>query len=1014
MASEGTGADARLTRLGFTDPRAARALLGPDGLRLWGSDGAVDAGAAAILAALAHVANPDLALGALGRLVTVVPKPAVLLAALRSSAGLRERLLGVLGTSTVLGDHLVRHPRSWPTLADNRIAASRPSALGLREQLLAAVGADVTAPLPWGSGAGSRASGAGDDVLDELRTAYRSALLRLAARDVAGGIAIDDVAAELADLAAATLEAALAVAVAAIEPDVEPCRIAVIGMGKCGGRELNYVSDVDVVFVAEALPGGDEARALRTATRLAEGLIKACSATTREGSIWPVDAGLRPEGRSGPLVRTLASHAAYYERWAKNWEFQALLKARPVAGDLALGQDYLRVIAPMVWSQAPRPDLVADVQAMKKRVEGSVAPKESGRQLKLAPGGLRDVEFSVQLLQLVHGRADETLRVRSTLEGLERLAKGGYVAIEDAERLADAYRFLRGVEHRLQLQRLRRTHTLPTEPAALRWVARSMGFRDGARGTATEGLLAERARHAVEVRRLHEKLFYRPLLTAVARLPADAIRLAPEAARERLDALGFADSAGALRHLEAMTGGLSRRASVLRTMLPVMLPWFAAAHDPDSGLLAFRTVSEQLGSSPWFIALLRDSEVVAERLASLLSSSKFVADLLGRAPEAVAIVARDAELAPRTAAALHEEFGSVVARHHDAEAAAAAVRGLRRHELLRVACADLLGMVDVDGVGPALSDVSDATLAATLDVAQRHVTAVRGAPLDVRLVVVGMGRLGGREQGYGSDADVLFVHEPMDGADEAAAAATAKNIAEELRRLLSVPSPDPPLLVDAGLRPEGRQGALTLSLSGYARYYAGRAAVWEAQALLRARVVAGDADLGNRFCELIEPVRWPESFSDESVTEIRRIKARVETERLSRGVDRHRHTKLGPGAIADVEWTVQLLQLRYAHSTPTLRTASTLDALAAAAAAGLIPPDDADLLCTAWQAATAARNGLTLVRGRAHDVLPDDARTLAGVARAVGYPAGSRADFLDGYRRATRRARAVVERVFYA
>ncbi|HVE63787.1 MAG TPA: bifunctional [glutamine synthetase] adenylyltransferase/[glutamine synthetase]-adenylyl-L-tyrosine phosphorylase [Mycobacteriales bacterium] len=1013
MASEDSAGDARLTRLGFTDPQAARAVLGPDGLQLWSTDGAVDAGASEILTALAQVADPDLALGALGRLVDVVPKPAVLLAALRSSAGLRARLLGVLGTSTVLGDHLVRHPRSWPTLADDRITLSRPSALGLREQLLTAVGADVSEPLPWGDGA-PRAAGAGDDVLDALRTAYRSALLRLAARDVAGGVAVDDVAAELADLAAATLDAALAIAAAALEPDVEPCRIAVIGMGKCGGRELNYVSDVDVVFVAEALPGGNEAAALRTATRLAEGLIRACSTATREGTIWPVDAGLRPEGRSGPLVRTLASHAAYYQRWAKNWEFQALLKARPVAGDLALGHAYLQVIAPMVWSQAPRPDLVADVQAMKKRVEGSVAPRESERQLKLAPGGLRDVEFSVQLLQLVHGRADERLRVRSTLEGLERLAEGGYVAGEDADRLADAYRFLRGVEHRLQLQRLRRTHTLPTEAAALRWLARSMGFRDSADRTATEGLLAERAGHAVEVRRLHEKLFYRPLLTAVSRLPADAIRLAPEAASERLEALGFADPAGALRHLEAMTGGLSRRALVLRTMLPVMLPWFAAAHDPDSGLLAFRTVSDSLGRSPWFLALLRDSEVVAERLASLLSASKFVADLLGRAPEAVALVARDAELVPRPAAALHEEFGAVVARHDDAETAAAAVRGLRRHELLRIACADLLGLLDVDQVGAALSDVSDATLTATLAVAQRHVARNRDGALDVRLVVVGMGRLGGREQGYGSDADVLFVHEPLVGADEAAAAATAKQVAEELRRLLAVPAPDPPLVVDADLRPEGRQGALTLSLSGYARYYARRAAVWEAQALLRARVIAGDADLARRFCDLIAPVRWPEAFGDEGVTEVRRIKARVETERLPRGVDRHRHIKLGPGAVADVEWTVQLLQLRHAYAVPSLQTASTLEAVQAAAAAGLLTDDDAAVLCEGWRAATAARNALTLVRGRQHDVLPDDARTLAGVARAVGYPAGSRVDFLDGYRRATRRARVVVERVFYA
>ena len=1010
MPSPAPAADVRLTRLGYADARAAAAVLGPRGLQLW-DDGPVDPDAAAVVAALGHVADPDLAVAALGRLAAAVPDPTTLVDALKGSDGLRARLLGVLGMSSVLGDHLVRHPQEWTALADERIGASRPSAYGLRESLLAAVGVDLTET--DAVGAAVRARGADDAVLDALRVAYRSALVRLAARDIAEGLAVEDVAGELADLAAATLEAALAVARAGIEPEVETCRLAVVGMGKCGGRELNYVSDVDVVFVAEPVPGGDEAAAVRPATRLAEGIIRVCSTSTREGTIWPVDAGLRPEGRSGPLVRTLASHAAYYERWAKNWEFQALLKARPVAGDAALGEDYLRVIAPMVWSQAPRPDLVADVQAMKRRVEGSIPAAQADRQLKLAPGGLRDVEFSVQLLQLVHGRADESLRVRSTLEGLDRLAAGGYVGAEDAERLAAAYCFLRSVEHRLQLQRLRRTHTLPTDPAALRAVARGMGFRDGPEGTASAALLAERARHALHVRRLHEKLFYQPLLSTVARLPADALRLAPEAAHERLEALGFADPAGALRHLEAMTAGLSRRARVLRTMLPVMLPWFAAAHDPDAGLLAFRSVAERLGSSPWFLAMLRDSDVVAERLARLLASSRFVADLLGRAPEAVAIVARDAELLPRTPEALHTEFGAVAARH-GGEAAAAAVRGLRRHELLRIACADLLGTLDVVEVGTALSDAADATLAAALQIAVDHISRERGAALDCALVVIGMGRLGGREQGYGSDADVMFVHEPLSGVDEATAAATARTVAEELRRLLAVPAPDPPLVVDADLRPEGRQGPLTLSLSGYRRYYDRRSAVWEAQALLRARVVAGDAELGGRFLDLIAPVRWPADFGEAPAREIRRIKARVEAERMPRGVDRHRHTKLGPGGLGDIEWTVQLLQLRHAHAVPGLRTVSTLGALDAAAAGGVLAADDAAVLAEAWRAAAAARNALTLVRGRQHDVLPDDLRTLAGVARAVGYPAGSRAEFLDGYRRATRRARTVVEKVFYA
>ncbi|MEP7055794.1 MAG: bifunctional [glutamine synthetase] adenylyltransferase/[glutamine synthetase]-adenylyl-L-tyrosine phosphorylase [Actinomycetota bacterium] len=984
-----------LARLGFADPDGTAQSLAkrPE---LFGH----------ILDTIAASADPDLALSALVKLLEVADDADSLLEVIDSDERVRGMLIDVLAISTALGEHLIRHPDAWVALRDPLLPVTRPTAAGLRRALLLAVGAEPGDDQPV-------APAAGDQQLGELRIAYRTALLRLAARDVSGLLDVADVAAELADLAGAALEAALAIARAGLAPGAEPCRLAIIAMGKCGGRELNYVSDVDVVFVAEAMPRGDEQAALRTATRLAEGVIRVCGAMTAEGTLWPVDAALRPEGKSGPLVRTLASHEAYYRRWAKTWEFQALLKARPVAGDAELGAAYTTRIAPLVWSAGERADFVEDIRAMKRRVEGSIPATEVDRELKLGPGGLRDVEFAVQLLQLVHGRLDDSIRQQSTLAALQALAERGYVGEDDAAKLDSAYRFLRKTEHRLQLQRLRRTHLIPSDPATLRWLARSLGARDSARSTAVEIWQKEHQRHAVEVRRLHEKLFYRPLLQAVSRLPGDSVRLSPEAATERLEALGFADPRGALRHLESMTSGLSRRAKVLRTMLPVMLGWFADAHDPDAGLLAFRQVSEALGESPWFLALLRDSDTVAERLAKLLAASRYVADLLGRAPEAVSIVARDEELVPVRPAALRDEQAAVVRRHSAPETAVAAARGVRRHELLRVACADLLGLLDVRAVGVALSDVADATIAAALDIALRKVETERGGPLDCRIAVIGMGRLGGREQGYGSDADVLFVHDPLPGAVDSEAADTALAIANELRRLLALPAPDPPLTVDADLRPEGKQGPLTRSIASFAMYYERWSVVWEAQALLRARYVAGDAELAHEFEELIAPVRWPADFSVDGVREVRRIKARVENERLPRGGDRSRHMKLGPGGLADIEWTVQLLQLQHAHEVRGLRTTSTLDALYAAVAADLIGAGDAETLASAWQLVSDTRNAVMLVRGRVSEMLPDEARVMAGVARAMGYPAGSRGDFVEHYRRATRRARTVVERVFY-
>jgi glutamate-ammonia-ligase adenylyltransferase len=1002
----GASSRTRLIRLGFADTEAAEDALTAVGL--WADGSPADEDAAVVVLALSETVEPDLGVAALQRLVAALPDAAKLLQALRESDGLRRRLLGVLGASIALGGHLAAHPHDWVVLLDDDATLVRPSRLGLQWQLLDAVGAGHTPPIGT---EGSRAKGTGREVVASLRAAYRRCLLALAARDLSGEVAVEDVAGELADLAAAALGAGLAVALAGVPETAPGCRLAVIGMGKAGGRELNYVSDVDVIFVAEPVEGVSDDDALRTATTLASSMMRVCGEVA-----WPVDAALRPEGKAGPLVRTLASHEAYYRRWAGTWEFQALLKARPIAGDLALGTAYVDALAPLVWAVGERPNFVEDVQAMRRRVESTlradIGDAAADREVKLGPGGLRDVEFAVQLLQLVHGRADDMVRSGTTLVALDQLAAGGYVGREDARHLSEAYRWLRAVEHRLQLHRLRRTHLLPAadDEAGLRRVARAMGYR----GDAVSLFARERAGYTREVRRLHEKLFYRPLLSAVARLPAAEARLTPAAAGARLHALGFDQPAVALRHLEALTEGVSRRAAIQQTLLPAMLGWFADAADPDAGLLSFRQVSDALGSTPWYLRLLRDEGTAAERLARLLASSRYVADLLGRAPDAVRMLANDEDLVPRDNQVLHSAFTSVARRRDDWEAAVAAVRGLRRQELLRVACADLLGLLDVAGVGRALSGVAGATVAAALEVASRKIETERRGPLPMRLAVVAMGRLGGEEQGYGSDADVMFVHEPVDGATDAEAAAAAHEVANELRRLLALPAPDPPLVVDADLRPEGRQGALTRSVASYAAYYRRWSALWEAQALLRASHLAGDADISASFLADVEDVRWPVGgLTDEQVVEIRRIKARVENERMPKNVDTGLALKLGKGGIADVEWTVQLLQLRHAHAVEGLRTTSTLDALNAGVRAGLVEEADGEVLATAWQLAVGVRNALMLVRGRPAAALPSSGRELAGVARALGYPAGASGEFLDDYRRATRRSRAVVERVFY-
>ncbi|TNC47381.1 bifunctional [glutamine synthetase] adenylyltransferase/[glutamine synthetase]-adenylyl-L-tyrosine phosphorylase [Mumia zhuanghuii] len=971
-----------LARLGFTDADSAVTLLDGCGI-----------GSREIVERVSQGADPDLALRSLCALAKAYAglgeeRPAdtapTLEQMLEADPEMLTRLVAVLGASEALGEFLVRHPAAVMDLR----ATTMP--LEPRDQAAyEVVLSDVTDG-------------------DALRIAYRRQLTQIAARDLTRHSSYEETSAELSDLAGATLATALRLACAEVE-GAEQARLAVIAMGKCGGRELNYVSDVDVVFVHAPADGVDEQRATRVATRLASTLMRICSDHTREGTIWEVDANLRPEGKDGPLVRMVSSHVAYYERWASTWEFQALLKARPVAGDVELGREYVDALMPKVWQAVTRPHFVGDTRAMRRRVIDNIPSEQLDRELKLGPGGLRDVEFAVQLLQLVHGRTDERLRVRSTTAALRALVDGGYVGRTDGAAMTEAYTFLRMFEHRIQLDRLRRTHLVPTDPGTLRMIGRTLAFRTDP----AANLLKEWQAQRREVLRLHHKLFYRPLLDAVAAMPADALRLTPEAAQARLEALGYNDPRAALIHIAALTTGVRRSAAIQRQLMPAMLAWFAESPNPDGGLLAFRKVSESLGATHWYLRKLRDEGAGAEQLAKLLAGSAYATDLILRAPEAVAILGDDAELAPRGLERIVTETRSAARRHEDPAEAIRTVRRVRRRELSRVATSDVLGRLDIVDVGHALSDIGVATLEAALTVATRTVAAQRG-DVPTRMSVVLMGRLGGREAGYGSDADVMFVHDPLPGADESAASQSATAVATELRRILAGAGPDPAFEVDADLRPEGRSGPLVRTLASYRAYYARWSMVWEAQALLRAAPVVGDPELSAAFRDLIDPLRWPaDGVSEHDVREIRRIKARVDSERLPRGADPATHLKLGRGGIADVEWTVQLMQMQHAHDVEGLRTTETLPALHAGVDAGLISADDATVLEDAWRLASRIRNGYVLLRNRPAVSLPSNANDRAGVAWLLGYGIDGGEHMVDDYLRATRRARQVVERLFW-
>jgi len=1041
-----------------------------------------------LFAGLRYAPSPDTALPALVRLIEKHPPVAE-----RANCGEKQMgLFRLLGASQAVGDFLYRHPQTIDPLFDtdtvrgetelvatehpetvldtaeidtpnktperaqkSPLPQSAPLNTPYRTRLLHAVGADPDAERPR-----ARTELTGKDGYVALRVAYRAELAKIALIDVCSPDPVElmpTIGRHLADLAAAALEGALAIARTEVAEgaggglcaapargaSVDALDLAIIGMGKCGARELNYISDVDVVYVIAPAPASDlpegaepltEQECVQIGTELVHALTKAIMAPAPEPPLWEVDANLRPEGKDGPLVRTVESYVSYYKRWAENWEFQALLKARPVAGSAHLGRRFAHAIDPFVWDSAARESFVESVQAMRARVTDNIPPAQVEQQIKLGPGGLRDIEFTVQLLQLVHGRTDPTVRTKSTIESLEALTGSSYISRADAQTFALYYKKLRLLEHRIQLSQLRRTHLMPAKEHERRALARSLVSPERLGTLSAEQMYKAWQKLKRNVRSLHERVFFRPLLAAVSTLSRDEVVLTESAAQDRLAALGYRDPRGAMRHIQALTSGVSRRAEIQRHLMPVLLGWFADGVDADAGLLGFRIVSESLGTTSWYLRMLRDSPAAAERLCHILSSSRYITDLLEDAPTSITWLDKVADLQPLGAAALKAEIASLLSRHDDSAEAMRAVRYLRRREILRIAMGDALNLLGVQQVCTGLATVDECTIGAALALAEREeITAKEREeaagireipeeepknPLLTEIAVIAMGRLGGAENGFGSDADVMFVHRPVEGAGEEEAQSQANRIVNRLMQLIKQPvrpaiRAERPLEVDADLRPEGKQGAMVRSLDSYRAYYERWAETWEFQALLRARPIAGSEELGRAFIELIDPYRYPREFTAEQAQQVRRMKARVEHERMPHGADRTRQLKLGRGGLSDVEWLVQLIQLQHAHEVQGLRTTSTLEALNAAVEANLVAAEDAEVLRDAWLLATKIRGGNVLRGVRQSDLLPTLRDALEAVARWSGYTPGSARQLEEDYLRVTRNARKVYERLFF-
>jgi glutamate-ammonia-ligase adenylyltransferase len=880
-----------------------------------------------------------------------------------------------------LADRLDADPALTQALVAVAASSRELARLILHEPATIDVLADLDSPPPF----------PGDAADAEVARWQQLAYLHIAARDVTGRDGLDTTARALAELATRVLAWAASPA-----PDSQ---LAVIGMGKLGGAELNYSSDIDLVFVGE----GDPDALAREARAVVE----------RAGRCYRVDTALRPEGRDGPLVRSVDSFAAYWERWAEPWEFQALIKARPVAGDVDLRQRWQDAAAEHLWNRPFTADDLRAVRAMKQRTEQLVMDARGGtdRELKRAPGGIRDIEFAAQLLQLVHGRHDDALRARGTVNALAALGVGGYVDPDDAEWLIHAYRFLRRIEHAVQLRDGRQTHQVPDDRAERERVARVVGFRDTPREAAVVTFDRELAACKATVRAHHEQLWFRPLLEQFARLdgalsPDLHPGLAPGAVAARLAAFGFTDVERTRQAVAELTRGLTRSSQLMQQFLPLLLDWLSDSPDPDLGLLSLRRLVSERQKADRVVAAFRDSPEAARRLCRLLGTSRGMGDIVLANTDLLAELG--ATVPPPVAAEQLADARTAMAWRPDASARATALRRFRDREVLRIAAADVLDEAPPEQTGRSLSGLADAVVAAALeDIAPT-----------MPFAVVALGRYGGQALSYASDLDLLFVYAPDEEGSGArvapsvdtatAAGATAAALVERLRG--STPA-ERTWYVDLDLRPEGRDGPVARSLESYAAYLDGYAQTWERQATLRARVVAGSTEVGQRFEALVMP--WLlRGLTDTEAREIRRMKARVERERIPAGQDPEFHLKLGRGSLSDVEWTVQFLQLQHGPSLGEGRVrAGTMEGLAALHEAGVVDTDDATALADAYRFCEQARNRLFLTDGpAAGDSLPTRPERLVVLARSLGTDASG---LREDYRRVTRRCRRVVDRLFY-
>ena len=988
-----------------------------------------------IVAGLAQAPDPSLAAVNLSRLV----EHGCGTGAVLQSAELSRDLLFLLGASQHLSHVLVQQGQDWEAVfLTDRSAAERSTASHL-QACRPALPCDL----------------AEDDFLYGLRAYRNREYLRIGTRDLLARASLEETTRDLSALADAAVQIAYEYTRARMERDYgvawveeagekRPIAFVVFGMGKLGGEELNFSSDIDLIYLYECdaglTTGGRKGQVdPRTYfTELAQHLTQALSTSGAGGFVFRVDLRLRPDGTNGQIVNSLANTLLYYEAWGQTWERLALLKTRPIAGEQALGERFLREVAPFILRRYLDFTTVEDTKALKMRIERSLHRADRGRlNVKLGRGGIREIEFVTQVLQLIHAGKDPRVLGRNTLAVLDRLVEGAYLAASDRDALAAAYRFLRQVEHKIQMVHDRQTHTLPGSENGLRALARRLRVADRTE-VAQDALavfLTALREHTQAVHTIFRSLFHIPEGSSEADVSAEQAAIEalfdelhdPERTQQRLEQLGFRDLTHTYERLRLLHDGPAyapappRRRELLYALAPTLFHEVCRSADPDRALASVADLIASIGARSSFLSLLRENPHTLRTLIGLFGTSSYLSRIFLRRPEFLdSLVRADLVHLYKSQELMQDELMARITGAPELEDRLDILREYRHEEFLRIGINDTNGQLDFPSVSVQLSYLAEACLHGAYETARAALLEKLGrTDLPGRIVIVGMGKLGARELNYNSDLDLIFLYEPhsssaagQDGADLVAQEVFAK-LVQRLISVLQVQTREGAAYkIDTRLRPSGRAGSLVSSVAAFTRYHQTQAQLWERQALIKARAVAGDSALAARVNALFEDYVYSEPIRAADVAEIQRLRGRMELE-LAAETNERFNIKTGRGGLVDVEFLVQMLQLRYGHRLPAVRHRDTLSTLDALRACRVLSREESQVLKRGYQFLRRLENRLRIERDQPVEALERNAEQLTSLARRMGYEgAEAGARVLAEYHRQREAIRACYSRLF--